>query len=120
MTAIIGKWNYKEEFDFGTCLGTVSIYKSEEVYIAEFSFIENENSGSEIRVNEKCTIEIKGNQLNFESKDIDCDGLKDGEKYFSNQRQGTYTNEDKIVGHSWDSENTCGIFVMTRIENNIS
>lgn len=116
MQAIIGHWNYTEEFDFGTCQGVVTISQLEDKLIANFTLTERDNQGSELRVSEKCTLLLEDNTIDFKSETVECQGLLDGEEYFANHRQGNYTHEDKIVGHTWDDENACGVFVMTRIE----
>jgi hypothetical protein len=111
---IRGYWEYTEEFDNGEVDGTVLISEEDGVYTAEFKINEVDDDGNAIQVIEKAEVEIDESWINFETKSFECDGLKDKEEYLPTERQGLLTEEGRIVGHTWDNEEICGVFKMER------
>ncbi|HPD94482.1 MAG: hypothetical protein H6537_03225 [Bacteroidales bacterium] len=114
MHDISGKWIFSEEFECGTDKGFAIIEqdgKNINGYIEYEERIEDEET---IWVRQRIKGEIEGNSVNMQGIGVESLNGEPMSGYNLDTLEGTYTHENKIVGHSYDPEDICGVFVMSR------
>lgn len=111
---ISGKWIFNEEFECGTDKGFAFFtQKGTQIsgYLEYEEIIEDEEP---FMVKQEVVGTFKRNKLKLEGKRATN---PDGDEligYNLDVMEGTFTHEGKIVGHSSDSDDICGVFVMSR------
>ncbi|MGE0077792.1 MAG: hypothetical protein AB7S48_08035 [Bacteroidales bacterium] len=111
---ISGKWTFNEEFECGTDKGfAVLIQKGTQIsgYLEYEESIEDEQP---FMVKQEVVGTFKRKKLKLEGKKATAPNGDELAGYNLDILEGTYTHEGKIVGHSFDCEDICGVFVMSR------
>ena len=111
---ISGKWKFSEEFECGMDKGLAFFAQND---IAITGYLEYEESIEDevpFMVRQEISGTIHGNRINLKGvKALNLDGSTIND-YNLDTLEGTLTHEGKIVGHSFDSEDICGVFVLSR------
>ena len=111
---ISGKWTFTEEFECGVDYGFAYFTQNESKIDGYLEYTEKIEDEEPFDVRQDVSGELDGHHLKLQGiKAIAKDGseLKD---YNLDTLEGTLTHEGKIVGHSFDSEDICGVFVLER------
>lgn len=111
---ISGKWKFSEEFECGLDNGIAFIIQNGEAISGYLEYEEKIDDEEPFFVRQEISGIINGNNVTLKGvKVLSLDGsvLND---YNLDTLEGTLTHEGKIVGHSFDSEDVCGVFVMVR------
>ena len=111
---ISGKWNFTEEFECGLDKGFAFFIQNDTVLTGYLEYEEVIEEEAPFTVRQEISGTIQSDQINFKGvKAIGPDGSIIDD-YNLDTLEGTLTHEGKIVGHSFDSENVCGVFVLIR------
>ncbi|HCT30465.1 MAG TPA: hypothetical protein DIW31_06970 [Bacteroidales bacterium] len=111
---ISGKWKFTEEFECGIDEGYAYLSQDGEIingYLEYKEAIEDEES---FMVKQVVSGTIHNNQISLKGDVVTSPDGSPITDYNLDTMQGTLTHEGKIVGHSFDSEDICGVFVLTR------
>ncbi|MHC1703227.1 MAG: hypothetical protein AB9846_04905 [Tenuifilaceae bacterium] len=111
---ISGKWKFSEEFECGMDNGFAHFTQNGSVITGYLEYVEKIEDQEPFDVIQEVTGEIIGHHLKLQGTTATS---KDGSKindYNLDTLEGTLTHQGKIVGHSFDSEDICGVFVLTR------
>ena len=111
---ISGKWKFSEEFECGIDNGIAYFTQSGNAITGYLEYEEKIEDEEPFSLRQEISGTIHGNHVKLIGvKVLSLDGsiLKD---YNLDTLDGTLTHEGKIVGHSFDSEDICGVFVLTR------
>lgn len=112
---ISGKWNFNQEFEFGLDQGVATIFQEGETLSGFFEYVEKYEDNPPFSVRQDFIGSIHLNKIRITgTRAISPSGeiLND---YNLDTLEGTYTHEGKIVGHSYDDEAVCGVFVLEKI-----
>lgn len=111
---ISGRWTFAEEFDCGTDKGFAVLQQDGEKITGYFEYEECIDDEEPFMIRQYYEGEINNNKIVLNGlKTTDIDGQPFA-NYNPDTLEATYTCEGKIVGHSYDCQDFCGIFVMTR------
>jgi hypothetical protein len=113
---ISGKWKFSEEFECGLDNGFAVFFQDGEKITGYLEYTERIDDDEPFFVRQEITGKIHGNRINLKGErvlDKNSSVLND---YNLDILEGTLTHEGKIVGHSFDSDDICGVFVLTRTE----
>jgi hypothetical protein len=111
---ISGKWKFSEEFECGLDSGFAFFIQNGDEISGHLEYEEKIEDEEPFFVRQEIRGKIHGNHIDIKGERVlDKDGsiLKD---YNLDILEGTFTHEGKIVGHSFDSEDVCGVFVLVR------
>jgi len=111
---ISGKWRFSEEFECGLDNGIAIISQNGDAISGHLEYEEIIEDDEPFFVRQEIAGFIHGNRINLKGiRVLSLDGsiLND---YNLDILEGTLTHEGKIVGHSYDSEDVCGVFVLKR------
>lgn len=111
---ISGKWKFTEEFECGVDSGYAYLAQNENYITGYLEYEEKIEDEDPFFVRQDISGDITGHQISFQGvkvTDINGNILPD---YNLDTLDGTITHEGKIVGHSFDSEDICGVFVFER------
>jgi len=111
---ISGKWKFSEEFECGLDNGIAFFIQKGDIITGYLEYKEKIDDDEPFFVRQEISGKIHGNHINLKGERVlAADGavLKD---YNLDILEGTLTHEGKIVGHSFDSEDVCGVFVLVR------
>jgi hypothetical protein len=113
---ISGKWKFSEEFECGIDKGFAFITQNENTITGYFEYQELIEDEEPFMVRQEISGTIHDNRINLKGKKVlNPDGSQIVD-YNLDTLEGTLTHEGKIVGHSFDSEDICGVFVLERTE----
>lgn len=109
-----GRWIFFEEFDFGTDSGFAELTQDGDSVKGYFEYEESIEDEEPFMIRQYYNGTIEGDKITFVGER--CTNLDNEpfENYNLDTLEGTYTCEGKIVGHSFDCENFCGVFVLQR------
>ena len=111
---ISGRWIFSEEFDFGTDKGFAVLKQDGETVSGFFEYEESIEDEEPFMIRQYYNGIVEGNKITFiGERTTDLDGVS-FTNYNLDTLEGIYTCEGKIVGHSYDCEDFCGVFVLTR------
>ncbi len=111
---ISGKWKFTEEFECGTDEGYAYLTQDGEEINGFLEYKEVIEDEKPFMVKQVVSGTIRNNQINLKGIVVtSTDGLPIAD-YNLDTMAGTLTHEGKIVGHSFDSEDICGVFVLCR------
>lgn len=113
ITDLTGRWLFTEEFEYGTDRGIARLTHRGDMLEAIFEYEEAIEGASPFWVKQRFVGRVEGNKVflhGVEVTDTDGNTIPD---YHYDTLEGTFTREGKIVGHSFDSEDVCGVFVLT-------
>jgi len=111
---ISGKWRFTEEFECGMDKGIAFFVQNGDVITGYFEYEETIEDEEPFRVRQEILGTIHGNHINLKGeKALSPDGSIIND-YNLDTMEGTLTHEGKIVGHSFDSLDICGVFVLVR------
>ncbi|QKG81064.1 hypothetical protein [Tenuifilum thalassicum] len=116
MENITGKWTFNEEFECGTDKGFAYLEQNGERVVGYLEYEECIEDESPFMVRQMVEGTIKGNKIYLKGVEVLSPEGEPLPNYNLDTLEGTYTHEKKIVGHSYDSEDICGVFVMSREE----
>jgi len=111
---ISGHWLFSEEFECGVDKGIAQFLQtgnSIEGYLEYEETIEDEKP---FQVKQIISGNIKGNHIHLKGIKALSPNDEQLNDYNLDIMEGTLTREGKIVGHSFDSEDICGVFVLAR------
>ncbi len=117
MESLTGKWIFTEEFECGTDKGFAYLEQSGENLVGYLEYEECIEDEEPFLVRQKVEGTIKGNKVLLKGVEAQHPDGKPIPDYNLDVLEGTYTHEKRIVGHSYDSEDICGVFVMTRVSD---
>lgn len=111
---VSGRWTFFEEFDFGTDRGFAEFQQEGNTLRGILEYEECIDDEEPFMIRQYYEGTIEGDRINLHG--VRTTGLNNEpfENYNLDTLEGTYTSEGKIVGHSFDCQNICGVFVMTR------
>jgi hypothetical protein len=113
---ITGKWKFTEEFECGMDNGIAIIIQNEDSITGYLEYEETIEDEEPFFVKQEFSGTIHGNQINLKGeKALSPDGSTIDD-YNLDILEGTLTHEGKIVGHSYDSKDICGVFVLAKEE----
>jgi len=111
---ISGHWLFSEEFECGVDKGVAYFEQNGNTIEGYLEYEETIEGEEPFLVKQTVSGSIKGNHLNLKGiKATSPDGTPIN-NYNIDILEGTYTHEGKIVGHSFDIEDICGVFVLAR------
>lgn len=111
---ISGKWSFSEEFECGLDNGFAYFTQNGALISGYLEYVEKIEDEEAFDVIQEITGEINGHHIKLQGvKASSKDGLEIKD-YNLDTLEGTLTHEEKIVGHSFDSEDICGVFVLVR------
>lgn len=111
---ISGKWLFSEEFECGLDKGIAQFIQNENIITGYFEYEEKIEDDEPFFVHQEISGTINGNKISLKGlKALSPDGNVISD-YNLDTLEGTLTHEGKIVGHSFDSEDICGVFVLER------
>jgi hypothetical protein len=112
---IAGKWSFVEEFECGNDKGFAILTQEGRRITGYLEYEECVEDEPPFFVRQYVEGTITRNHIHLEGVRA-CDAHGNPmDDYNLDTLEGTYTLEGKIVGHSFDSEDVCGVFVMVRI-----
>jgi len=112
---IAGDWRFSEEFECGTDLGIAHFTQKGTTISGYLSYIEKVEDEEPFDVIQTVSGEISGHHLKLQgTKATTKEGLEIND-YNLDTLEGTLTHEGKIVGHSFDTEDVCGVFILERV-----
>ena len=114
MADISGRWIFSEEFDCGTDNGFADIEQHGNHLSACFEYEECIDEEEPFTIRQHYTGTIDHNRITLVGQRVTDTNNIPFEAYNPDTLEGTYTSEGKIVGHSYDSANICGVFILTR------
>ncbi|WP_319480352.1 hypothetical protein [uncultured Draconibacterium sp.] len=111
---ISGSWTYNEDFEYGNSVGAVELTQTGNQVSGVFSFTEEVENNYSIRVTEKVKGTITDGKLLLKS--VEVKAMQNGREinYLPNTFEAQRITETQIIGSTYDSENVCGVFVLTR------
>lgn len=111
---ISGKWNYKEDFEYGTSEGEAEFFQNQNIVNGIFKFIEKVENDYKIEVSESVTGIISEGKVLLQS--IDVTALQNGKEieYLPNSFEVFLVSENKLVGSTYDKDAVCGVFTLER------
>ncbi|NOU18053.1 MAG: hypothetical protein HOO91_10915 [Bacteroidales bacterium] len=111
---ISGKWIFSEEFECGLDNGFAFFIQNENSITGYLEYEEKIEDDEPFFVHQEISGTIHGNKISLKGqKALSPDGSVIID-YNLDTLEGTLTHEGKIVGHSFDSEDICGVFVLAR------
>ncbi len=113
-TDISGKWLFNEEFECGTDKGFALLTQNGNQITGYLEYEERIEDEESFMVRQEVLGTIDRNRVTFEGKKATSPSGKELTGYNLDIMEGTYTHEGKIVGHSYDCDDICGVFVMSR------
>lgn len=111
---ISGKWIFNEEFECGTDKGFAMLNQDGNQISGFLEYEECIEDEESFMVRQEMTGSIEGNKVKLEGKKATSPNGEELLGYNLDILEGTYTHEHKIVGHSSDCDDICGVFVMSR------
>ncbi len=111
---ISGKWIFNEEFECGTDKGYAFISQKGTQITGYLEYEETIEDDEPFTVRQEVVGTFKRNKLKLEGKRATTTDGNDLTGYNLDTLEGTFTHEGKIVGHSHDCDDICGVFVMSR------
>ncbi len=115
--SVDGIWAYSEEFDFGKTDGKIVLKQAGNSIKGIASLTETDLKGCSTFLEEVIEGEIKGNKIIFHGISFQSEDLNFDQTYNLDNWEGYITDESKIVGHTYDQDNICGVFVMTKLSD---
>lgn len=113
---ISGRWIFTEEFDFGSDRGFALLTQDGDSVSGYFEYEESIEDEEPFMIRQYYTGIVEGDRITFiGERTTDLDG-EPFDNYNLDTLEGTFTCEGKIVGHSFDCEDFCGVFVLCRDE----
>ncbi len=111
---ISGKWVFNEEFECGTDKGFAFFTQKGSQIGGYLEYEESIEDEQPFTVRQEVAGSFKRNKLKLEgTRAVTPDG-NELVGYNLDTMEGTLTHEGKIVGHSYDCDDICGVFVMSR------
>lgn len=113
---ISGKWKFSEEFERGMDIGFAYLIQNDDTISGYLEYRESVDDDDVFVVRQEVSGTINGCKITIKGiKAFSPEGtvIKD---YNLDTLEGTLTHEGKIVGHSYDSEDICGVFVLVKEE----
>ncbi|MBI9034695.1 MAG: hypothetical protein JEZ03_09525 [Bacteroidales bacterium] len=108
-----GVWDYEEEFDYGKSSGKIFFTQTGNALKGKAVLTETDSDGQTIVIEEIIEGEVRGSKVIFYGISFQSNDLKSDQTYNLDNWEGLYTQEKKIVGHTYDQDQICGVFVMT-------
>lgn len=113
---ISGKWKFSEEFECGIDKGFAFFIQNDAEINGYLEYEESIEDDEPFMVRQDISGSIHDNRISLKGeKATDPNGYPIAD-YNLDILEGTLTHEGKIVGHSYDSEDICGIFVLVKEE----
>jgi len=113
---ISGKWKFTEEFECGTDEGYAYLTQDGEEINGYLEYKEAIEDEEPFMVKQVVSGTIHNNQISLKGNSVTSPDGSPINDYNLDTMHGTLTHEGKIVGHSFDSEDICGVFVMERLK----
>lgn len=117
MDNLTGKWNFTEEFECGIDRGFAILEHNGDKITGYLEYEECIEDEEPFMVRQMVEGTIHGNSVVLRGVEVLYPDGKPIPNYNLDILEGTYTHEKKIVGHTYDSEDVCGVFVMTRADD---
>ena len=111
---ISGKWIFNEEFECGTDRGFAFLTQKGTQITGYLEYEETIEDEEPFMVKQEIIGTFKRNKLKVEGKKATSPNGEELVGYNLDTLEGTFTHEGKIVGHSHDCDDICGVFVMSR------
>lgn len=113
---ISGKWDYKEDFEYGKSAGEAEFIQEQNIVKGVFKFTEKVENDYKIEVSEKVKGTISDGKVLLKS--VEVNALQDNREieYLPNSFEVHLVSENKLVGSTYDDEDVCGVFVLERIK----
>jgi hypothetical protein len=111
---ISGKWKFSEEFECGMDNGFAYFIQTENSIIGYLEYEESIEEDEPFMVKQTILGTIEGNVIRLKGIEALTPVGSTIDDYNLDTLEGTFTHEEKIVGHSFDSEDICGVFVLVR------
>jgi hypothetical protein len=113
--SISGKWTFNEEFECGLDKGFAYIQQDNQNLAGYFEYEEIIEEDEPFVIKQEFSGTIQDNKIHIVgTKAIHSNG-QPAHDYNLDILDGVLTHEGKIVGHSFDSDDICGVFVMERV-----
>ncbi len=113
-TDISGKWIFNEEFECGSDKGFAFLTQNGTQISGYLEYEETIEDEETFMVKQEVIGTFKRNKLKLEGKKATNPNGEELVGYNLDILEGTFTHEGKIVGHSYDCDDICGVFVMNR------
>lgn len=111
---ISGNWLFSEEFECGTDKGIAQFSQTGNIIEGYLEYDETIEDEEPFQVKQVVLGNINGNHIHLKGiKALSPNGDQIND-YNLDIMEGTLTHEGKIVGHSFDCEDICGVFVLAR------
>jgi len=111
---IAGKWTFNEEFECGIDKGYAYIIQDREKLTGYMEYEEIIEEDEPFFVRQEFSGTIHDNKVHLvgiKATDLKGQLVHD---YNLDILEGAFTHEGKIVGHTYDCDDICGVFVMER------
>ncbi|MGD9976337.1 MAG: hypothetical protein AB7S54_00175 [Bacteroidales bacterium] len=111
---ISGRWLFSEEFECGTDRGFAVLNQNGNLITGYLEYEECVEDEESFWVRQEVSGSIEGSKVKLEGIKAISPSGEELAGYNLDMLEGTYTHEEKIVGHSYDCDDICGVFVMNR------
>lgn len=111
---ISGKWKFTEEFECGLDNGFAIFIQKENSITGYLEYEEKIEDEEPFMVRQEIVGMIHNNQISLKGEKVSTPSGTPLTDYNLDTLEGTLTHEGKIVGHSFDKEDICGVFVFER------
>lgn len=115
MDSLTGKWTFTEEFECGTDKGFAYLEQKGDLIVGYLEYEECIEDEEPFMVRQIVEGNVQGHTIVLKGLEVMHPDGTPIPNYNLDVLEGTYTHEKKIVGHSYDSDDVCGVFVMTRV-----
>ncbi|MCK5824652.1 MAG: hypothetical protein KAG96_04525 [Ichthyobacteriaceae bacterium] len=112
---ITGKYTYNEDFEYGESVGAVTLYQNNETVWGQFTFTEKVEDDYEIEVWERVKGVVVDNKVVLKSFAVIAHQNGKEIEYLPNTFEANIVANNKLVGHTSDTEDVCGVFVLAKI-----
>jgi hypothetical protein len=111
---ISGKWKFTEEFECGIDKGFAYLVHNENLITGYLEYEETIEDEEPFMVKQEISGTIHNNHVNLKGEKVTTPNGTPLNDYNLDTLVGVLTHEGKIVGHSFDSNDVCGVFVFMR------
>lgn len=113
---ISGKWKFTEEFEYGMDKGFAFFTQNDNAITGYLEYEESIEDEVPFMVRQVVSGTIQGVHINLKGDKAFAPDGSTIDDYNLDILEGTLTHEGKIVGHSYDSKDICGVFVLAKEE----
>jgi hypothetical protein len=112
---ITGRWSFREDFGFGKDEGFAELTQTGDKVTGFVVFTERIEGDQPFRVEQEVVGEFDGTNLKLTAIKVEILDAEEPIEYHLDNWEGILNAQDQLVGHSYDNEDTFGVFLMERL-----